>query len=476
MYKTILSSPSNEKNDGGCSDSTGPSSEDAGGSPTDPRGGRSPASGAGCSTSPAGRPAGRQSTSQGAGPSTSHRAGASPKAGRPTASPKAGRLPPSIDSRGLSGPSIRPCSDLPPSSSKSLYDSDSETHSIDSQPFVPNLPKRHIGSFKSPGQNLEIGRDPAGEVVPLDIPKSYSLYNSPLKLEKCLGKYDRVDDYVYRAPGPKEKLPGSDPREIAMYKDVMDGGFRFPIHPFFVSIFNEFHLTPSQINPNAWRKALYFLYVCLKKGISPSMDLFRCIFEMHELVQCNAFVYFTTRVPMQFPKFRNSNSGWKSRFFFVRPSKGQFSFNTNWRHSQIRLFNSQVEATPFLEAQIQDLVDVPPLAPDLGSVLTMKNMLKVGMSRPIGMDFDLDEVLRTLPRGDEGLTLVDGAELDLEGVMDSMPDQGQEGEVDPLPIPSKRRRGADLGRKSQTINETSQPLDEPRDVVPAPRPGAPNRA
>ncbi|XP_022850902.1 uncharacterized protein LOC111372739 [Olea europaea var. sylvestris] len=197
---------------------------------------------------------------------------------------------------------------------------------------------------------------------------------------------------------------------------------------------------------------------------------------MHELVQCIAFVYFTTRVPMQFPKFRNSNSGWKSRFFFIRPSKGQFSFNTNWRHPQIRLFNSQVEATPFLEAQIQDLVDVPPLAPDLGSVLTMKNMLKVGMSRPIGMDFDLDEVLRTLPGGDEGLTLVDGAELDLEGVLDSMPDQGQEGEVDPLPIPSKRRRGADLGRKSQTINETSQPLDEPRDVVPAPRPGAPSRA
>ncbi|XP_022843356.1 uncharacterized protein LOC111366908 [Olea europaea var. sylvestris] len=93
-----------------------------------------------------------------------------------------------------------------------------------------------------------------------------------------------------------------------------------------------------------------------------------------------------------------------------------------------------------------------------------------------GMDFDLNEVLRTLPGGDEGLTLVDGAELDLEGVMDSMPDQGQEGEVDPLPIPSKRRRGADLGRKSQTINETSQPLDEPRDVVPAPRPGAPSRA
>lgn len=81
-----------------------------------------------------------------------------------------------------------------------------------------------------------------------------------------------------------------------MYKDDMDGGFRFSIHPFFVSIFNEFHLTSSQINPNAWRKALYFLFVCLRRKISLSIDLFRCVFEMHELVQCNAFIYFTTRV------------------------------------------------------------------------------------------------------------------------------------------------------------------------------------
>ncbi|KAL2457826.1 Uncharacterized protein Fot_56054 [Forsythia ovata] len=30
--------------------------------------------------------------------------------------------------------------------------------------------------------------------------------------------------YVYRAPFSTEQLPGSDPREIVVYKDIMDGG------------------------------------------------------------------------------------------------------------------------------------------------------------------------------------------------------------------------------------------------------------
>ncbi|KAL2518124.1 hypothetical protein Adt_14371 [Abeliophyllum distichum] len=39
-----------------------------------------------------------------------------------------------------------------------------------------------------------------------------------------LEKFILYDDYVYRAPLPTEQLPGSDPREIAVYKDSMDGG------------------------------------------------------------------------------------------------------------------------------------------------------------------------------------------------------------------------------------------------------------
>lgn len=74
---------------------------------------------------------------------------------------------------------------------------------------------------------------------------------------------------IYRAYRPKEELQGPNPHGIAMYKYCFDGGLRFPLHFLFVSIFNKFHLIPSQINPNAWSKALFFLYLCVSEKLYP---------------------------------------------------------------------------------------------------------------------------------------------------------------------------------------------------------------
>ncbi|KAL2492438.1 Uncharacterized protein Adt_28066 [Abeliophyllum distichum] len=163
--------------------------------------------------------------------------------------------------------------------------------------------------IRSSSANIQIGRSPSGHVVPLNIPKGYSVYNSEDKLDRLLAKFKIFDDHIYRAPHPTETLPGSNPYEVAIYKDSMDGGLRFPIHPFFITIFHEFHLTPSQVAPNAWRLALYFLYMCLLHDIDPSIDLFRCVFEMHRLTSCDNYIYFSTRVPFHVPHYRNSNSG-----------------------------------------------------------------------------------------------------------------------------------------------------------------------
>ncbi|KAL2542458.1 Uncharacterized protein Adt_03436 [Abeliophyllum distichum] len=252
--------------------------------------------------------------------------------------------------------------------------------------------------------NVEIERSSASNIVELEIPKACSLYSSQKKLNRMLGKFFLYDDYVYRAPLHSEQLPGSDLRKIAVYKDSMDGGLRFPLHPLFISIFNEFHFTPSQMNPNAWRLALYFLYMCLYKRIEPSIDLFRHVFELHHLPQCNAYVYLTSKINMQVPRYRNSNCGWKSRFFFVRPSKDQFPFCTKWRHPQVRLFNSPFEKTPLVESQVKILecLDLP--ASRLSDVLTEENMLSAGLFKSTGMKFNLAGVLGSVPLAtdDEG--------------------------------------------------------------------------
>lgn len=141
--------------------------------------------------------------------------------------------------------------------------------SIDPSIFIPRSSKNYTGSFKYPKYNFELGWDPKGRVVVLGIPKGSSSYNFPIKLDQLLHSYTHIDDYIYRTPRPKEELSVSNPREIAIYKNCFDGGLRFLLHPVFVSIFYEFHLNPRQTYPNAWRKAIYFLYLCFVKKLRP---------------------------------------------------------------------------------------------------------------------------------------------------------------------------------------------------------------
>ncbi|KAL2487178.1 Uncharacterized protein Adt_31934 [Abeliophyllum distichum] len=228
--------------------------------------------------------------------------------------------------------------------------------------------------IRSSSTNIQIGRSPSGHVVPLNIPKGYSVYNSEDKLDRLLAKFKIFDDHIYRAQHPTERLPGSNPYEVA---------------------------------PNAWRLALYFLYMCLLHDIDPSIDLFRCVFEMHRLTSCDSYIYFSTRVPFHVPHYRNSNNGWKKRFFFVRPVAGSFPFDTFWKHPQIRQFNSPVDVTTYLQKQIDQLINLDPPGSELNKVLTDRNMLTVGIDRPVGMDgveYDLNAVLNSIPLAtdDEG--------------------------------------------------------------------------
>ncbi|KAL2456999.1 Uncharacterized protein Adt_46518 [Abeliophyllum distichum] len=162
--------------------------------------------------------------------------------------------------------------------------------------------------IRSSSANIQIGRSPSGHVVPLNIPKGYSLYDSENKLD-------------------------------------------------------------------------------------------RYIFEMHRLASCDSYIYFSTQVPFHLPHYRNSNSGWKKHFFFVRPVTGSFPFDTFWKHHQIGLFNSPVDITPYLQKKIDQLINLGPPGSELDKVLTYHNMLIVE-----GVEYDLNAVLNSIPlaTNDEG--------------------------------------------------------------------------
>ncbi|KAL2484483.1 Uncharacterized protein Adt_29239 [Abeliophyllum distichum] len=131
--------------------------------------------------------------------------------------------------------------------------------------------------------NIQTEHSPSGNLIELDLPKDAGVYNSK-SFMKMLKKYELPSGYLYRVPNPSERIPGSDPREMLIYRDSMTTGLRFPLHPLFVFFFNEFHVIPGQLTPNSWRISTYFSYLCLTNNIEPCLRLFRSVFDMYHVL------------------------------------------------------------------------------------------------------------------------------------------------------------------------------------------------
>ncbi|KAL2505981.1 Uncharacterized protein Adt_21602 [Abeliophyllum distichum] len=117
-----------------------------------------------------------------------------------------------------------------------------------------------------------------------------------------LKKYELPPGYLYRVSNPSERIPGSDLREVVVYRDSMATGLRFPLHPLFVSFFNEFHVTFGQLTPNSWRISTYFLYLCLTNNIEPCLRLFRNVFDMYPVLGRNCYAYIQLKVHIGSPE------------------------------------------------------------------------------------------------------------------------------------------------------------------------------
>ncbi|KAL2527532.1 Bromodomain adjacent to zinc finger domain 1A [Abeliophyllum distichum] len=230
-------------------------------------------------------------------------------------------------------------------------------------------------------------------LLELDLQKDAGVYNSK-SFMKMLKKYELPPGYLYRVPNPSERIPGSDPREVEFYRDSMTVGLRFSLHPLFVSFFNEFHVTPGQLTPNSWRISTYFLYLCLTNNIEPCLRLFRSVFDMYPVLGSNCYAYIPLKVKLLLPHFSNSNSGWRRRFFFVRPEVGEFSFKTCWRTPFCKYFNEPLDLDHELKARLDKILSLKPPGSQMNEVLSNENLRRVHIGSPEDMDnFDLGGVM-----------------------------------------------------------------------------------
>ncbi|KAL2531692.1 Uncharacterized protein Adt_05043 [Abeliophyllum distichum] len=193
-------------------------------------------------------------------------------------------------------------------------------------------------------------------------------------LKRTIDHFYLSEGHRYRAPRPTEYLPISRPGEVATYQDSLKAGLRFPLHPFLVEFFCTFNLTPGQIVPNAFRMLNYYLLVCVRRRVEPSVDVFRLLFEMKVLDRYDCYVVFSHR-------------------------------DRDWGVPPLEEFNS----TPILsEQEIDSLIILratEPLGRSMNDALTDDALVSAGIGRPYDMSADqftedfLEELAKKNTRG-----------------------------------------------------------------------------
>ncbi|KAL2540709.1 Uncharacterized protein Adt_01687 [Abeliophyllum distichum] len=211
-----------------------------------------------------------------------------------------------------------------------------------------------------------------------NIPKHPSTYTEAT-LKRTIDHYYLSEGHTYRAPRPAEYLPIG---------------------------------CPGQLVPNALRMLNYYLLVCVRRGVEPSVNVFRLLFEMKLLDRYDCYVVFSHRdrgLPshdhFKISNCPSSNSGWKNRYFFVKPVVGTFPFSLDWGIPLLEEFNS----TPILsEPEIDTLIILRAtelLGRSMNDALTDDALVSAGIGRPYDMSADqftedfLEELARKNSRG-----------------------------------------------------------------------------
>ena len=73
------------------------------------------------------------------------------------------------------------------------------------------------------------------------------------ELAEWRSRYSLPYSIVLRVPTPEERASSYIPREIAIYEAFFDSGLRGTIPALIAGLCNLFEISPSQLNPLAWR-------------------------------------------------------------------------------------------------------------------------------------------------------------------------------------------------------------------------------